>query len=469
MNEKEKISEIFNNIKSNEKELRNATVKERKEKLKSLLDNINKFTSRIEEAIFADFGKPPAEVKLTEIFPLTSELKYVIRNLKAWTEPKKIASPLTFIGSSNKIILQPKGIVLIISPWNYPFQLAIGPLISAVAAGNGCVLKPSELSPNTSQIIAELIAETFDENEVTVIEGDRETAETLLSLPFNHIFFTGSTTVGKIVMQKAAQNLASVTLELGGKSPVVIDDTANLSDAAQKIAWGKFLNAGQTCIAPDYVLIHKNREEEFLNLLKESISGMYGNLDLLNNDNSDYTQIVNENHLSALKGLLANAVNKGATIKLGGNSLTNNILQPTILSNVSLDSEIMQNEIFGPILPIINYQSADEIEEIVARNPNPLALYIFSHDKQFTEKMITNIPSGGIAINDVVVHFANYGLPFGGINQSGFGKGHGYFGFKEFSHERAIMKQKKMTTIKLFYPPYSQKVKKLIDLVIKFF
>ncbi len=468
MNEKEKIVSIFTALRNNEKNLRAESVKERKAKLKRLLTNIEVYSSKIEEAVYTDFGKSAAEVKLTEIFPVVSEIRHVIRNLSAWTQEKSVTAPLTLIGSKSKIIYQPKGIVLIIAPWNYPFQLAIGPLVSAIAAGNGAVIKPSELSPNTSKVIAGIISETFSEDEAAVVHGDKEAAQTLLDLPFDHIFFTGSTSIGKIVMKKAAQHLSGITLELGGKSPTIIDSSADLKDAAQKIAWGKFLNAGQTCIAPDYVLIPSKIESEFIQLLKENLFKLYGDIDTIN-ENPDYCGIVNISHLSMLKSLTEDAVNKGAKVEIGGKSPEGNIFQPTILSNISLEMEIMKNEIFGPILPIINYESEDELCRIIERNSNPLALYVFSKEKKFTERIIERIPSGGAAINDVVVHFANYGLPFGGTKESGFGKGHGYYGFLEFSHQRAIMKQRKFTTLKFLYPPYTKSVKKLIDFITEFF
>ena len=468
INDTEKAVQVFNALKSNELNLRREPVAARKEKLKRLLSNIERYSARIEEAIFADFHKPAVEVRLTEIFPVTSEIKHVVRNLTAWAQEKRTATPITFFGASSKVVYKPKGIVLIISPWNYPFQLAVGPLVSALAAGNGAVLKPSELSPNTSAVIAELIAETFSEDEVTVLQGGKEIAQTLLDLPFDHIFFTGSTSIGKIVMEKAAQHLSGVTLELGGKSPVIIDSTADLKDAAQKVAWGKYLNAGQTCIAPDYVLIPEEKKAEFVKLLKSNILKLYGDVSEIDK-NPDYCHIVNENHLRMLENLTADAVNKGAKIEVGGKTLEGNTFQPTLLTNVSLDTEIMKNEIFGPVLPVLDYKTEEEFYNIIGENPNPLALYIFSKNKKFTDKIINEIPSGGAAINDVVVHFANYGLPFGGVKGSGFGKGHGYYGFLEFSHERSVMKQKKFTTIKMFYPPYTKSVKKLIDLIIKFF
>ncbi len=463
------VRAVFKKLKENETNLRKNSVAERKRKLKLLLHAIERNSKKIEQAIYNDFRKSPSEVKLTEIFTVTSEIKHVLRNLNAWAQSVKVPAPFTFFGSSNKIIYQPKGIVLIISPWNYPFQLAVGPLVSAFAAGNGVVIKPSEISPNTSEIIAEIIAEVFESDEVTVIQGGKETAEALLDLPFDHIFYTGSGTVGKIVMRKAANNLAGVTLELGGKSPAVVDKTADIKNAALKIAWGKYINAGQTCIAPDYVLVPKDIEEEFVKSLKSAVTKMYGNFDKIKL-NKDYCRIINSRQFLQLKFLVNDAVNKGAEIEYGGEfDESENFISPTILSSVNLDSEIMKTEIFGPLLPIISYGKIDEVIDIIKRNQYPLSLYIFSKDKKFTDDLINRVPSGGVGINDVVVHFANYNLPFGGIKNSGFGNSHGYFGFKTFSHERAVMKQPKFSTTRLFYPPFTGRVKKMIDLVIKYF
>ncbi len=464
----EKILGIFQNLKSNEKEIRKQTLAQRKMKLKKLLSAVEKFSPEIEKAIFEDFRKSPAEVRLTEIFMVTTEIKHAIRNLKNWTKPTLVPTPLTLFGSSSKIIYEPKGIVLIISPWNYPFQLAIGPLISAISAGNGVIIKPSEHSPNTSKIIKKMIESVFSPNEIAVIEGDAKISEELLNLPFDHIFFTGSTKIGKIVMEKAAKNLTSVTLELGGKSPVIVDKNYNLKEAAQRIAWGKLINAGQTCIAPDYLIIPSCIEEVFVKQLKENVEKMYGKIGTLQG-NGDFCRIINPTHANRLKELLDDAIEKGAKIQFGGKIGEDNFFEPTVLTNVSLDSKIMKEEIFGPILPILNSYSYEEIVEIANKNPKPLALYIFSNDKKFINDLIHDIPSGGTAINDVVVHFVNYNLPFGGINSSGIGSSHGEFGFKTFSHHRSVMKQPKFTSLKMFYPPYSKFVEKMIDLTIRYF
>jgi aldehyde dehydrogenase (NAD+) len=460
---------LFEKLKVNEINLRKKSIAERKQKLKLLLHTIERHSEKIEQAVYQDFRKSSSEVKLTEIFTVTSEIKHVLRNLNAWAQPIKVPAPITLFGSSNKIIYQPKGIVLIISPWNYPFQLAVGPLVTAFAAGNGVVIKPSEISPNTSEVIAKIISEVFDPDEVTVVQGGKDVAEALLELPFDHIFYTGSGTVGKIVMRKAADNLTGVTLELGGKSPVVIDKTADIKNAATKIAWGKFLNAGQTCIAPDYVLVPEAIENELVKSLKSAIFKMYGDFDEIKT-NGDYCRIINSRQFLQLKFMIDDAVKNGAEIKCGGEFDENeNFISPTVLTSVNVDSEIMKTEIFGPVLPVISYNKIEEVFDIIGRNQYPLSLYIFSKEKKFADEIITRVPSGGVSINDVVVHFANYNLPFGGIKSSGFGNGHGYFGFKTFSHARAVMKQPKFTTTRMFYPPFTGRVKKMIDFVIKYF
>lgn len=469
LREVNKINKIFAGQVKNKSVVTQSSVKERKTKLKKLLKLVYERRTEIEEAIFADFGKPPQEVQLTEIYVLVNEIKNSLRKLKMWMKPVRVSAPLPFLGSSNKIMYEPKGVSLIISPWNYPFQLALSPVVAAVAAGNCAIIKPSEKSPNTSKLIKKIIKELFNENEVAVIEGGKETAKVLLELPFDHIFYTGGAEVGKIVMRAAAKNLTSVTLELGGKSPVIIDQTANLKDAASKIVWGKFINAGQTCIAPDYLLVHASIKKIFIKYLKESVNKYYCNLENIS-ECSHYSGIINEKHVSKIKKLLKGSIEEGAKIEFGGESIDGkNFISPTILSSVSMDSQIMKEEIFGPLLPVIKYKDESDINIIIERNSKPLALYIFSKDKKFINRIIKQNPSGGAAINDVVVHYANVNLPFGGVNTSGMGKSHGYYGFKEFSNERGIMKQSKIPVLKMLYPPYNDFKNKIINLTVKYF
>lgn len=465
----EEIKKVFELQKENSKIISQTNCAERKLKLKKLLNLIFEKSAEIEKAVFADFNKPAAEVKLTEIFPVTTEIKHALRYLKKWMSPQRVSAPLTFFGSTNKIIYESKRTALIISPWNFPFMLAMSPLVSAIASGNCVIIKPSENSPNTSTLLKKLLLEIFEEKEVAVFNGDHIVSQLLLQLPFRHIFFTGSTAVGKIVMEAASINLSSVTLELGGKSPVIIDETADIKEASQRIAWGKFFNAGQTCIAPDYLLIHENVKEKFIGEFKTAVEKLYGSLESINNS-PDYCRIINKEHAERLVSLVKEAETRGAKIEFGGSFNKNEkFIEPALISNVDLNSLIMKEEIFGPVLPLIIYKNINNILEIVNENPHPLALYIFSKNKNFTEKIISLIPAGGVAINDVVVHFVNINLPFGGTNTSGFGKSHGFSGFKSFSNEKPIMKQRKITPLKFLYPPYTKTVRKLIELTVKYF
>jgi aldehyde dehydrogenase (NAD+) len=360
--------------------------------------------------------------------------------------------------AKSTITYQPKGTALIISPWNYPFQLTMSPLISAIAAGNCVILKPSEHSPFTSAVIGEILTKGFDQREVACIEGEQRVSEALLELPFDHIFFTGSPAVGKFVMQAASRNLSSVTLELGGKSPVILDETADLEMTAHKVAWGKLINAGQTCIAPDYVLLPKDKRDEFVDYYLKAIKSMFftedGQL-----DRTVYAKIINQKHASRLVSLIANATACGAKLTEGGQLADDLTLSPALLIDVKADNSIMQEEIFGPILPIVTYEDQEEALAIINRAEKPLALYIFSNNKSNIQYILKQVSSGGACVNDVLIHVSNPHLPFGGVNGSGLGSCHGQFGFKAFSHERAVMFQSKFSVSTLIYPPYAKKSK----------
>ncbi|HET6267429.1 MAG TPA: aldehyde dehydrogenase family protein [Acidobacteriota bacterium] len=460
------LERIFKLQKERQPEIRATSARERIAKLRKLGDAILAQRAELEKALMADLQKPTAEAAIGELFPTLSEIKHASRHLHRWMEPVHVGNPRTYLGSSGKYVYEPKGVVLIIAPWNFPFQLTVGPLISAIAAGNCAMVKPSELSPHTSGFIARLLSSLFPEHEVAVIEGDPEVATSLLQLPFDHIFFTGSTTVGKIVMQAAAKNLASVTLELGGKSPVVIDSEYDASDAARKILWGKSFNAGQTCVAPDYLLLPESRQGEFVAAFKNTVAQHYPNL----KESPDYCRIINDRHQQRIKHLLEDAIAKGARLEVGGETDdATRYFAPTILTNVSSDSELMQQEIFGPILPILTYQDVDQALRLINARPKPLALYIFSKSETFADRVLRNTSAGGTCINDVMVQFTNIELPYGGVNQSGVGNSHGYFGFKAFSHERAVLKQPGFSAMKYLYPPYTPKVRRLADFVLKYF
>ncbi|NBB18506.1 aldehyde dehydrogenase family protein [Runella sp. CRIBMP] len=439
---------------------------ERAEKLKVLLDYLMAHLPDVEKAMYDDFRKPAVEVLLGEVYTITSEIKFARKNLKNWMKPQRVPTPLGMIGTSNYIKHEPKGNVLIISPWNYPLALAIKPLISAIAAGNVAMLKPSELTPHTSRFLKKMINDLFAEEEVAVFEGDVEVATELLKLPFNHIFFTGAPTIGKIVMRAAADHLASVTLELGGKSPNIIDETADIKKAAEMTAWSKGLNNGQTCIAVDYVMIHASKIDEFITSYRAALQKMYSE----GAEKSDsYARIVNNRHFNRLKGYLDDAIDKGASVVVGGKTLSEqNYVEPTLLTNVSDEMKIMQDEIFGPLLPVLTYQNKEEVIAYVNGKEKPLALYIHSTDSKNIDYFLNNTTAGDTVINDVMIQFGNAELPFGGVNNSGIGKSNGYFGFQEFSNLRGVSKRQ-FGTMKFLYPPYTANVRKIIDLFVKYF
>jgi aldehyde dehydrogenase (NAD+) len=445
--------------------LRTSTAEQRIAKLKKLEAAVNANKQALYQALHADLRKPEAEADLSEIMPVISEIHHTAKHLKSWMRTKRVAPTLTLLGTQARLRYEPKGVALIISPWNYPINLTLGPLASAIAAGNTAIIKPSELTPNCSAVMAEIIRSTFDPSEIALFEGDAAVSTELLALPFDHIFFTGSPAVGKIVMAAAAKNLTSVTLELGGKSPVIVDDTADITKAANSIMWGKFINNGQTCIAPDYLYVHEKILPEFLEKSKAAIAKMYGT----NPQTSpDYCRMVNEKHFSRVKRLIDDATANGATIAAGGAAeIADKFIAPTLLTNVSASSEVMKEEIFGPVLPIISYRDIANPIAHINDNPKPLALYVYSKNQQTIERVITETSTGGACINMSMLHFSHANLPFGGVNNSGIGSSHGIFGFKAFSHERAVLRDQ-FSTIPMLFPPYTTRVKSIIKLTLKY-
>jgi aldehyde dehydrogenase (NAD+) len=362
---------------------------------------------------------------------------------------------------------QPRGRVLIIAPWNYPLNLCFGPLVSALAAGNTAIIKPSEMMPNVSAVMARIIADVFPANEVALFEGSLPTAEALLSLPFDHIFFTGSPAVGKVVMTAAAKHLTSVTLELGGKSPTIVDETANLRVAAETLMWGKFLNGGQTCVAPDYIYVHESVKTAFMGECKIVLNARYGQSAVEQKNNPDLTRIVNQRHTQRLASLLTDALQDGAQVVTGGDvDIEQCYIAPTLLDNISASSRIREEEIFGPLLPIIGYSSLDTVIAEINANPKPLALYVWSQNQSNIDKVINRTSSGGACINHCLMQFVHGNLPFGGVNNSGIGNSHGHFGFKAFSHERAVVKASKLMLVRLFFPPYDESRRKVIRMTV---
>lgn len=424
----------------------------RKQTLVKLLNSVQKHEEEIIKALYDDFKKPAFEAVVSETAYIVSELNHTIKNINKWAKPNMVLPSLLNFPSTDYIYKEPYGKVLIIAPWNYPYQLALCPLIAAVAAGNQVVVKPSELTPNTSSIVAKIISETFDENHVKCVEGGVEISQELLAQRWDYIFFTGSVAVGKIVAKAAAENLTPVTLELGGKNPCIIDATANLKLAAKRIVWGKFLNAGQTCIAPDYLLVSNKIKTAFIELIKKEIIDAYGE----NPENSpDFPRIINQKNWSRLTGML-----KGESILAGGKSnIQDYYLAPTLLDEPSLDSLVMKDEIFGPILPVLSFENEADLVSIISRYEKPLSLYIFSNDNPFAKKIIQNYSFGGGCINDTVVYFSNKRLPFGGVGHSGIGAYHGKLSFSTFTHYKAIVKRANWLDIPTRYAPYKGKLK----------
>lgn len=462
------INEIFQLQQKNKKNINSTSASERKEKLEKLLTAIIENQKLLTEAASKDLSRTEIETKIIEIFPLVSEIRYLKRNLKRWLKPKYSIPPITLLGSSGKIEYTPKGQILIISPWNYPILLTLAPVAMAIAAGNCIIVKPSEFCPNLSDIMKNILSEIFNDDEVTVIKGTIKEGKYLISLPFDHIYFTGSSKVGKEIALAAAKNFTSATLELGGKSPAIISNDADFEEAASKIVWGKFINCGQTCIAPDYVLVPSNKVEVFIEQVRNKIEIYYGPL-LVILRNSDYGKIITEKHAERLIALINDALSKGAVAETPFNSdSAKRFISPIILSGVNVEMNIMKEEIFGPVLPVISYDSFSELLDVLDKNGNPLSSYIFSHDKEFINRVKKYIVPGSLVINNVVVQYANYKLPFGGVKSSGLGKSHGFYGFKAFSNELPVMNQITPTSAKLLYPPYTNAKQKLIDLMIKY-
>ncbi len=461
------IFRIYDAQKKNAQNVKNSTAKERKAKLKKLVAVVTEMRSKIEDAVYADLQKPKVETSYTEVYNVISECRHAIANLDDWMAPLEVDTPLMFIGSTSKIVSEPKGTALFLTPWNYPFQMPAQHLVAAIAAGCTAIIKPSEFTPHTSAIVKEVLGKVFAENEVAVIEGDHTVSTELLKLKFDHIHFTGSPAVGKVVMHAAADHLTSVTLELGGKSPVIIDETANIDAAVKKITWGKFLNCGQTCIAPDYILIHECKKDEFVSKLVANVKKVFGE-DA--HQSKDISHIINNRHFNRIKRLLEDAVNKGAKIATGGQSdETDNFFAPTILTNVALDSKVMEEEIFGPILPIIAYKNENEVLNIINGKEKPLALYIFSAKGSKQDFWLNNTTAGGTCINDNLVHISQPNLPFGGVNNSGIGKSFGHYGFKEFSNERAVLKALHSgSVVTPLWQPYGKLAKTVTDFMIRY-
>ena len=416
--------------------------------LKKLLDLIQGNDKLILEAVYADLSKPAIEAYGSEVLITLSEIKYAIKHLHKWMKPQKVGTPINLFPSSSYIYSEPLGVVLIVAPWNYPFALTIQPLIGAIAAGNCAILKPSEHTPHTSKAIAKIINDNFDPSFITAIEGGIETNQALLAEKFEHIFFTGGTAIGRIVMEAAAKHLTPVTLELGGKSPCIVDSECDLDVAAKRIVWGKFYNAGQTCVAPDYLLVQKNIKPVLIEKLVACVKNFFGDNP---QQSPDFARIVNQRQFDRLVELL----DEGKILIGGHSDRSERFIAPTLIDEILPTSKIMAEEIFGPILPILEYDQISEAIAFVNNQPKPLALYLFSNNRQKQQKIGQEVSFGGGCFNDTIMHLGNPELPFGGVGSSGIGSYHGKATFDTFSHRKSILKNSFRFDLKWRYPPYT--------------
>ena len=415
-------------------------------KLRALIETHEK---DIMDALMADLGKSAFEAYATEIGMALNPIDHALKHTAKWARPKRVPTPLFhFVGSSH-IYSDPYGVTLIISPWNYPFQLAVSPLSGAMAAGNTCIIKPSEVAPATSKVLAKIINPNFDPGYLYVLEGGVEATTELLKEKFDYIFFTGGTAVGKIVYEAAAKHLTPVTLELGGKSPCVVDKDINITIAARRITWGKLINSGQTCVAPDYLYVHRDIKPKLLEAIKKEIKGFYGDTPTAN---PEYGKIINRRHFDRLRGYL-----DSGNIVHGGRADEQALkIEPTLVENPAADSALLNDEIFGPILPVIEFSDVREVVQYINARPKPLALYLFSNDTDFQDTVLKNTSSGGVSINDTVMHMTGEGMPFGGVGDSGIGGYHGRFSFDTFSHQKSVLKRTFWSDAPLRYAPYNK-------------
>jgi aldehyde dehydrogenase (NAD+) len=467
---KNPFQETFERLRARRWEVAHTSARERIGKLKKLRRTLVERREALYRAIHADFRKPAAEVETTELLLVLMELDHAIKHLARWMKPRKVGTPVLLTGTRSEVRYEPKGVVLIIAPWNYPFQLTISPLVAAVAAGNCALLKPSEKTPHTTAFIAQLIRDVFDPSEVTVVEGGAQESQALLELPFDHFFFTGGPRVGRKVMEAAARHLAGVTLELGGKSPAVVDAHADVKAAAERITFGKFINAGQTCVAPDYVLVHASKEEEFLARVRETLERFYGKTEEARKATPDFCRMVDDAQFARVNRLLERSVASGVRVVTGGVvDAASRYIAPTVLSDVKPETPVMEEEIFGPVLPVLRYEQLDEAVRHIREGTRPLAMYIFSQDRKVVDRLLAETSAGGTCVNTSVVHLTNADLPFGGIGESGVGNYHGEYGFRTFSHERAVLRQGPIAFLQTFFPPYTDKAKKMQRMASRLF
>jgi len=461
------IDSLLDRQRRNHPAVASSSAAERRTKILQLEKAVLDARQEIREAVLEDFRKPAIEADLTEIYPVVSEARFVARKLAKWMKPRRVPTPMTMLGSKGWIQFEPKGVVLIIAPWNFPLMLSLGPLISAVAAGNCAVIKPSEHTPASTAVIRKLVESVFPPDEVAVVEGAVDVSEALLERKWDHIFFTGSTAVGRVVMKAAAKHLTPVTLELGGKSPAIIDRTANLELAARRVAWGRCINGGQACVAPDYALVEDAIESAFIDRLREAMRELYPDPP---DEDRPMSSIVNVRHFDRIVALVEDAKSRGAEVVTEGMpDRETRRIPPTILRNVDPESRILKEEIFGPVLPVVRWTSRSEPLEIVNRSERPLALYVMTGDMAWRDEVLRLTTAGTSAVNDTMNQFHHHYLPFGGVGASGFGKGHGLAGFETFSNARSVLQQGRLNSIDLLYPPYSPIKRKISELLLRWF
>jgi len=462
------LEALFTSQRRRAQALRTSTSGERRERIRRLAAAVRRRAPMLREALHADLAKPAPESDLTELFPVLQEARYCARRVKRWMRPRRVLPTAAMLGTTARVRSEPLGASLVLSPWNYPVNLSLVPVLDAFAAGCPAVLKPSEYTPATSAALRELATETFPAEDFAVVEGGVETAKALLALPFAHFFYTGSGRVGREVMRAAAAHLSAVTLELGGKSPTIVDRSADLDRAARALVWAAFANAGQTCITPDHIYVHRDVADAFRSKVLAEAERVWGADAPARRSNPDYCRIVSERHAERLTALLADVRERGATVLCGGASdAAARYVEPTIVWDPPPDSRLMQEEVFGPILPLLPYDDLDAVIGAINERPRPLALYIYARDRAVTRDVIERTSSGGVVVNHSMVHFLHERLPFGGVGESGLGSYHGAYGFRAFSHERAVLVDR-WSPSRFMMPPYTALPRRAISLLMRF-
>ena len=459
----ERIQQLFDRQRCRAGEIARLPVADRRARLRRLRAAIVRRQAAILEAIHADLGRPAFESETAEFHHVLQEIDHAIRHVGRWARGRRVRAPLLLAGTTSRLLIEPRGTVLILAPWNYPFGLIVNPLVAAIAAGNCAVVKPSEKAPATAALLAEMLGEVFEEGEVAVVQGGPDVAAQLLELPFDHFFFTGSTRVGRLVMAAAARHLATVTLELGGKTPALVDASADVARAAERIVWGKLFNAGQTCVAPDFVLVHEAVHDRFLEAVGAAVARFYGNDADARRRSPDFGRIVDDEHLERLTTLVSESVAQGAKVPVGGEwDAASRYFAPTVLSGVTPEMRIMREEIFGPVLPVLAWRDLREAQRLARRNGKPLASYIFTRDRRVADALVHGIPAGGTLINHTLLHYVSSELPFGGVGASGMGSYHGHHGFLAMSHVRPVVRQHGPALSAVMYPPFRGRLHALV-------